>query len=62
MLQRQAAAQGYSQILWLLREGNEHYLTEVGTMNMCVYWINEQGKIHNLLCFKTDYSSMMVKY
>jgi len=43
-LQRNAAAQGYSQILWLMKEGDEHYVTEVGTMNMCVYWLNQQGE------------------
>lgn len=29
------------QVLWLY--GPEHYLTEVGTMNIFMYWVNEQG-------------------
>ncbi|KAJ1736732.1 branched-chain-amino-acid transaminase bat2 [Coemansia sp. BCRC 34490] len=33
---------GYDQVLWLL--GDDHYVTEVGTMNFFVYWINEQGE------------------
>jgi len=36
----QVAEKGYSQILWLL----DDQVTEVGTMNMFVYWINEQGQ------------------
>ncbi|KAH9487163.1 Branched-chain-amino-acid aminotransferase, mitochondrial [Psilocybe cubensis] len=39
--QRHAAAQGYSQNLWL--HGPEHYLTEVGTMNMFVVFHKEGG-------------------
>ena len=38
--QMEAAAKGYSQILWLF--GEEHYMTEVGTMNLFVYWINKE--------------------
>ncbi|XP_022083544.1 branched-chain-amino-acid aminotransferase, cytosolic-like isoform X2 [Acanthaster planci] len=30
------------QILWLY--GEEHYVTEVGTMNIMMYWQNEQGE------------------
>lgn len=37
-----AAQKNYSQILWLF--GPEHSMTEVGTMNLFVYWINEQGE------------------
>jgi branched-chain amino acid aminotransferase len=36
----EVAEKGYSQILWLL----DDQVTEVGTMNMFVYWINEQGQ------------------
>ncbi|KZW02090.1 branched-chain amino acid aminotransferase II [Exidia glandulosa HHB12029] len=39
--QREAAVHGYSQNLWL--HGPEHYLTEVGTMNMFVAIRNAQG-------------------
>lgn len=39
--QIQAAAQGHQQILWLF--GPEHYLTEVGTMNLFVVLENEAG-------------------
>jgi len=38
--QAEAAAKGYQQILWL--SGNK--VTEVGTMNMFVFWKNQQGK------------------
>mgnify|MGYP002385647853 CR=1 FL=1 len=40
--QQTAAEKGYSQILWLL--GNDHQVTEVGTMNCFMFWINEQGE------------------
>ncbi|KAF3128399.1 hypothetical protein TWF703_009635 [Orbilia oligospora] len=36
-----AAKRGYSQNLWLF--GEEGYVTEVGTMNMFVAWVNEDG-------------------
>jgi branched-chain amino acid aminotransferase len=40
--QIEAAAEGFQQILWLF--GEEEELTEVGTMNCFVFWINEQGE------------------
>lgn len=40
--QMEAVKKGYSQILWLY--GDEHEMTEVGTMNLFVYWINDQGE------------------
>lgn len=40
--QMQAAQKGYSQVLWLF--GDKHEVTEVGTMNMFVHWINEDGE------------------
>jgi len=42
MPQVQAAEKGYTQILWLF--GPDNHLTEVGTMNMFVFWMNEQGE------------------
>ncbi|XP_055331784.1 branched-chain-amino-acid aminotransferase, cytosolic-like [Paramacrobiotus metropolitanus] len=39
---KEAAKQGCQQVLWLF--GDKHYLTEVGTMNIFVYWINEKGE------------------
>jgi branched-chain amino acid aminotransferase len=38
--QVKAAEKGYSQILWLLND----YLTEVGTMNFFLFWINKKGE------------------
>jgi branched-chain amino acid aminotransferase len=40
--QVEAAAKGYSQVLWLY--GKEHELTEVGTMNLFMFWINDKGE------------------
>lgn len=40
--QMEAAAKGYSQNLWLF--GEEHYLTEVGTMNLFVALKNDKGQ------------------
>ena len=42
MPQLEAAKQGYAQNLWL--HGKEHYLTEVGTMNLFVVIENEKGE------------------
>ncbi|KAG7529412.1 hypothetical protein FFLO_05684 [Filobasidium floriforme] len=42
MPQLEAAKQGYAQNLWL--HGPEHYLTEVGTMNLFVVIENEKGQ------------------
>ncbi|EQC34071.1 branched-chain amino acid aminotransferase [Saprolegnia diclina VS20] len=42
MPQMEANKKGYSQILWLF--GEEHFVTEVGTMNLFVYWINDAGE------------------
>lgn len=40
--QIEAADKGYSQVLWLY--GDNHEVTEVGTMNVFFYWINEKGE------------------
>jgi len=40
--QVEAAKRGYSQVLWLV--GAEHELSEVGTMNLFVFWVNEKGE------------------
>lgn len=37
-----ASKKGYAQILWLF--GPEHYVTEVGTMNLFTFWKNENGE------------------
>lgn len=42
MPQKKAASEGYSQNLWL--HGEEHYLTEVGTMNMFVVFKRGDSK------------------
>ncbi|OMH79220.1 Branched-chain-amino-acid aminotransferase [Zancudomyces culisetae] len=39
---RDAAEKGYQQVLWTF--GPEHNLSEAGTMNVFVYWINEAGE------------------
>jgi len=38
-----AIEQGHQQILWLY--GPEHYITEVGTMNIMIYWETKEGKM-----------------
>lgn len=40
-IQKEATAQGLQQVLWLY--GDDHQLTEVGTMNIFVLLVNEQG-------------------
>ncbi|KAJ2159196.1 branched-chain-amino-acid transaminase bat2 [Coemansia sp. RSA 552] len=38
----EAVKRGYDQILWLL--GDDHYVTEVGTMNFFLFWTNADGE------------------
>lgn len=42
--QMQAASRGFHQNLWLFPENGEEYVTEVGTMNLFVAWMNKEGK------------------
>ena len=42
--QQHAAQLGYAQNLWL--HGPEHYITEVGTMNMFVVFRTDDGGAH----------------
>jgi branched-chain amino acid aminotransferase len=42
----EASQMGYQQILWLL----DDYVTEVGTMNVFVFWKNEKGKYLLVSC------------
>eukprot|EP00698_Gefionella_okellyi_P003720 TRINITY_DN13467_c0_g1_i1.p1 TRINITY_DN13467_c0_g1~~TRINITY_DN13467_c0_g1_i1.p1 ORF type:complete len:394 (+),score=68.39 TRINITY_DN13467_c0_g1_i1:109-1290(+) len=46
--QAEAAAKGYTQVLWLI--GKEGFVTEVGTMNMFVYWLNDRGEKELVTC------------
>lgn len=41
LLGRCATEMGCQQVLWLY--DNDEKLTEVGTMNIFIYWINENG-------------------
>lgn len=40
-VQKEALSKGLQQVLWLY--GDEHYLTEVGTMNIFLFFVNEDG-------------------
>ena len=45
-IQKIAERRQCQQVLWLhLGAGGEHFLTEVGTMNLFLFWQNEQGGI-----------------
>lgn len=41
LLQQEAQKKGCEQVLWLY--GPDHQLTEVGTMNIFIYWTHEDG-------------------
>ncbi|XP_019640026.1 PREDICTED: branched-chain-amino-acid aminotransferase, cytosolic-like [Branchiostoma belcheri] len=41
-IQKEAERRGCQQVLWLY--GDDHQLTEVGTMNIFMYWENESGE------------------
>lgn len=40
-VQKEASARGLQQVLWLY--GEDHQLTEVGTMNIFMFYVNDQG-------------------
>lgn len=40
-VQNEATKEDCQQVLWLY--GDDHQITEVGTMNIFVFWKNEQG-------------------
>ena len=40
-IQKEAARRGCQQVLWLY--GEDKQMTEAGTMNFFVYWINKDG-------------------
>ncbi|KAL6073723.1 branched-chain-amino-acid transaminase bat2 [Balamuthia mandrillaris] len=42
LAQSEAEKKGFQQILWLF--GDDHQITEVGTMNLFVLWINQNGE------------------
>ncbi|XP_060111978.1 branched-chain-amino-acid aminotransferase, cytosolic-like [Heteronotia binoei] len=42
-VQIEAAKEGCQQVLWLY--GNDHQLTEVGTMNIFMFWKDQQGEL-----------------
>lgn len=42
--QLQAADRGYSQVLWLFGDQDGGQVTEVGTMNLFILWVNEEGE------------------
>nr|XP_060636450.1 branched-chain-amino-acid aminotransferase, mitochondrial [Anolis sagrei ordinatus] len=42
-VQNEASKEGCQQVLWLY--GDDHQITEVGTMNIFVFWKNQQGDL-----------------
>ncbi|RMX42868.1 hypothetical protein pdam_00005140 [Pocillopora damicornis] len=46
LAQRHAEMQGLQQVLWLY--GEERQITEVGTMNIFMFWINNDGGRHRI--------------
>lgn len=56
-VQREAASKGLQQVLWLY--GHDHQLTEVGTMNIFMYWINDQGG-GSFFIYKWEWKSKML--
>lgn len=54
-VQKEASNKGLQQVLWLY--GPEHQLTEVGTMNIFLLFVNEQG---GLYLFQCTFSSSVI--
>lgn len=42
--QVEAASEGHTQVLWLFNDGEREEITEVGTMNFFILWVNEAGE------------------
>lgn len=49
MVSKVAAEKGCQQVLWLL--GEDERITEVGTMNIMLFWKNEKGGEMQFLMF-----------
>lgn len=49
-VQKEASKQGLQQVLWLY--GPDHQLTEVGTMNIFMLFVNENGGSYLFEIFK----------
>ena len=56
---QKAAEQGCQQVLWLYDD--DHKLTEVGTMNVFVFWKNEQGGTFYFLIFYRCERSLLLR-
>lgn len=55
-VQKEAASKGLQQVLWLY--GPDHELTEVGTMNIFMFFINENGgKFRQITSSIDDYQN-----
>ena len=58
-MQNEAVKRGCQQVLWLYGEQEE--ITEVGTMNLFIYWTNEKGgqaqsfPFHEFFCKERNY-------
>lgn len=48
-VQKEAISKGLQQVLWLY--GPEHELTEVGTMNIFLFFVNENGGWYQFFFF-----------
>ena len=63
-IQRRAMLEhGCQQVLWLY--GDDHKLTEVGTMNIFMFWVNEAGGNQNqniILPMINSFSSITALY
>ena len=46
-IQKIAQTQGCQQVLWLY--GDDKQMTEAGTMNFLIYWINSDGGMSEML-------------
>lgn len=62
-VQNEAVKRGCQQVLWLYGEQEE--ITEVGTMNLFIYWTNEKGgqaqefPFHMFFCEERKYLTVM---
>jgi len=50
-VQAEATERGCQQVLWLY--GDEHQMTEVGTMNLFMHWHNKDGGMYDRVFWVT---------
>jgi branched-subunit amino acid aminotransferase/4-amino-4-deoxychorismate lyase len=59
-MQKEALGQGLQQVLWLY--GEDHLITEVGTMNIFMFCVNDNGgnvsPVNDSICWNISFEQL----